>query len=260
MTEGNSRLIRVWAGLVAGFLLLPLLVVIPMSFNSGRALKFPPDGLSLRWYQELLNDPAWREAAWTSAGVAFWTVVLATTIGTAAALALMRWRSPLKIGAFALILSPMIVPVIVVAVGVFLTYSKWHLAGAFAGLVLGHTILAIPFVVVAVMASARSYDPTLELAAQSLGANRWQTFRRVVLPLIAPGVASGALFAFITSWDEAVVSTFMTSPSVRTLPVLMWTQVRTELDPSLAAIGTLLVLVSTLALAASQLLLRRSRR
>jgi putative spermidine/putrescine transport system permease protein len=153
----------------------------------------------------------------------------------------------------------MIVPVIILGVGTFLLFSKWKITGTMSGLVLAHVVLALPFVIVSVMASARTLDPVLELAAASLGANRWRTFRRVVLPLIAPGVAAGALFAFITSWDEIVVAIFMTSPTLRTLPVLMWSQVRSSLDPSLAAAGTLLVVVSTVALVAVQLLRRTSR-
>jgi putative spermidine/putrescine transport system permease protein len=159
----------------------------------------------------------------------------------------------------ALLLSPMIVPVIILGVGTFLLFSKWKITGTMSGLVLAHVVLALPFVIVSVMASARTLDETLEMAAASLGANRWQTFRRVVLPLILPGVVSGALFAFITSWDEIVVAIFMTSPTLRTLPVVMWGQVRTNLDPSLAAAGTLLILISTLALVAVQLLRRGAR-
>jgi putative spermidine/putrescine transport system permease protein len=248
-----------WAALVAAFLLLPTLLVIPMSVTEGRDLEFPPKGFSLKWYEQLFHDQAWREAATTSAQVAFFTVVIATVLGTAAALALVRWRSRATGVLTALLLSPMIVPVIILGVGTFLLFSRWRMTGTMTGLVLAHVVLAIPFVIVSVMASARTLDPTLELAAASLGAGRWQTFRRVVLPLIVPGVVAGALFAFITSWDEIVVAIFMTSPTLRTLPVLMWGQVRTSLDPSLAATGTLLVLVSTAALVAVQLLRRGTR-
>jgi putative spermidine/putrescine transport system permease protein len=248
-----------FSAVVGAFLLLPTLIVIPMSFTSGRELKFPPEGFSLRWYQTLLDTPAWREATWTSAQVAFFTVIIATVLGTAAAMALVRWRSRATGPLTALLLSPMIVPVIILGVGTFLLFSKWKITGSMLGLVLAHTVLALPFVIVSVMATARTLDPTLELAAASLGANRWRTFRRVVLPLILPGVVAGALFAFITSWDEIVVAIFMTSPTLRTLPVLMWSQVRSSLDPSLAAAGTLLVLVSTAALVAVQLLRRTSR-
>jgi putative spermidine/putrescine transport system permease protein len=260
MRRSPHRLgVYVFSALVGAFLLLPTLIVIPMSFTSGRDLKFPPDGFSLRWYEVLFETPAWREAAWTSAQVAFFTVVIATVLGTAASMALVRWRSRLTGPLTALLLSPMIVPVIILGVGTFLLFSKWKITGTMSGLVLAHVVLALPFVIVSVMASARTLDPTLELAAASLGANRWRTFRRVVLPLIAPGVAAGALFAFITSWDEIVVAIFMTSPTLRTLPVLMWSQVRSSLDPSLAAAGTLLVVVSTMALLAVQLLRRTSR-
>jgi putative spermidine/putrescine transport system permease protein len=251
--------VYVWSALVAVFLLAPTLIVIPMSFTKGNALEFPPKGFSLQWYRTLLDSPTWRDAAWTSAQIAVLTVVLATVLGTAAALALVRWRSRATGAVTALLLSPMIVPVIILGVGTFLLFSRWHLAGTMTGLVIAHTVLAIPFVIVSVMASARTLDPTLELAAASLGANRWKTFLRVTLPLILPGVVAGALFAFITSWDEIVVAIFMTSPTMRTLPVLIWSQVRTTLDPSLAAAGTLLVAVSTLALVAVQVLQRLRR-
>lgn len=251
--------VYVWAALVGIFLLAPTLIIAPMSFTAGNALEFPPKGLSLKWYQAILDSPEWRASAWTSARVALLTVVLATVLGTAAALALVRWRSRAVGPLTALLLSPMIVPVIIVGVGTFLLFSRWHLTGTTTGLVVAHTVLAVPFVIVSVTASARSLDPTLELAAASLGANRWRTFRRVVLPLILPGVAAGALFAFITSWDEIVVAIFMTSPTLRTLPVLMWSQVRTSLDPSLAAVGTLLIAVSTVVLLAAYVLQRVRR-
>ncbi|MEA2291309.1 MAG: putative spermidine/putrescine transport system permease protein [Solirubrobacteraceae bacterium] len=249
----------VFAALIGAFLLLPTLIIVPMSFNPGRNLQFPPEGLSLTWYRTLFETPMWRDAMATSAKVAFFTVIIATALGTAAALGLARWRSRATGALTALLLSPMIVPVVILGVGTFLLFSKWRITGTMSGLVLAHVVLALPFVIVSVMASARTLDPTLELAAAGLGANRWKTFRRVVLPLILPGVVSGALFAFITSWDEIVVAIFMTSPTLRTLPVVMWGQVRTNLDPSLAAAGTLLILISTLALVAVQLLRRGAR-
>lgn len=245
-----------WSALVGVFLLAPTLIVIPMSFTKGSTLEFPPKGFTLRWYRVLIDSPTWRDAAWTSAQVALLTVVLATVLGTAAALALVRRKGRGNGAITALLLSPMIVPVVILGVGTFLLFSRWHLTGTMTGLVVAHTVLAIPFVIVAVMASARTLDTTLELAAASLGANRWKTFARVTLPLIMPGVVAGALFAFITSWDEIVVAIFMTSPTMRTLPVVIWSQVRTSLDPSLAAAGTLLVAISTLALVAAQLLQR----
>jgi putative spermidine/putrescine transport system permease protein len=260
MTASRHRLLAyVGAAFVAAFLLLPTLIIVPMSFSSGRALTFPPEGFSLKWYQAIVESSEWRDAALTSAQVALLTVIIATALGTAAALGLVRWRSRAAAPLTALLLSPMIVPVIILGVGTFLLFSRWKLTGSMPGLVLAHVVLAVPFVIVSVMASARTLDPTFELAAASLGANRWQTFRRVVLPLIMPGVAAGALFAFVTSWDEIVVAIFMTSPTFRTLPVLMWGQVRTQLDPSLAAAGTMLLVISTLALAAIQLLRRGPR-
>jgi putative spermidine/putrescine transport system permease protein len=255
MTRSPARIgVYAFAVLVGLFLLLPTLIIVPMSFNKGSQLEFPPHGLTLHWYGQIFQTEQWTKAIWTSARVAFFTVIIATGLGTAAALGLARWRSRGKTVVAALLLSPMIVPVIVFAVGAYLTFSKWSLAGTMTGLVLAHTVLALPFVMIAVSVSASQLDPTFEEAAASLGANRLTTFRRVVLPLILPGVIAGALFAFITSWDEIVVAIFMTSPTFQTLPVVMWTQVRTVLDPSLAAMGTMLLAVSTLTLIGVQLL------
>lgn len=260
MTRSRSRIgVYVFAGLVGLFLLLPTLIIVPMSFNKGSQLEFPPHGLTLHWYGQIFESEQWTEAIWTSARVAFFTVIIATTLGTAAALGLARWRSRAKPLVAALLLSPMIVPVIVFAIGIYLVFSKWSLAGTMTGLVLAHTVIALPFVMIAVSVSAAQLDPTYEEAAASLGANRWRTFRKVVLPLILPGVVAGALFAFITSWDEIVIAIFMTSPTFQTLPVVMWTQVRTVLNPSLAAIGTMLLAVSTLTLIGVQLLQSKRR-
>lgn len=260
MTRSRSRIgVYVFAGLVGLFLLLPTLIIVPMSFNTGSQLEFPPHGLTLHWYGQIFESEQWTKAIWTSARVSFFTVIISTTLGTAAALGLARWRSRAKTLVAALLLAPMIVPVIVFAIGAYLIFSKWSLAGTMTGLVLAHTVLALPFVMIAVSVSASQLDPTFEEAAASLGANRWTTFRRVVLPLIMPGVVAGALFAFITSWDEIVVAIFMTSPTFQTLPVVMWSQVRTVLNPSLAAIGTMLLAVSTLTLIGVQLLQSKRR-
>lgn len=258
-TRVNSLFLYGAAAVVAAFLLLPMLVVVAMSFTNGVLLEFPPNGIGLRWYAQVLGDPAWLGAALNSLKVAIGTTVLATVLGIGAGLGLVRSAGRGAAALRALIISPLIVPVIIVGVGSFLTFSMWHLVGSPTGLVLAHTVLALPLVVVAVSTSIGTIDPELELAAAGLGANRWRTFLRVTLPLIVPGVVAGALFAFITSWDEIVVAIFMTSPAFRTLPVLIWSQVRTQLDPSVAATGTILLLISTIPLLGFAVLRRESR-
>ncbi|HET7676906.1 MAG TPA: ABC transporter permease subunit, partial [Candidatus Limnocylindrales bacterium] len=158
----------------------------------------------------------------------------------------------------AFLLSPIIVPVVIVAIGMYFVFVGWRLAGTFEGLVIAHTVLALPFVVVNVGVSLRTLDRTLEMAAQNLGAGPWQTFRRITLPLTMPGIAAGALFAFITSWDEVVVAIFLSSPLVRPLPVVMWSQVRSKIDPTIAAVATMLMLVTSISLLLILYLRRRS--
>jgi putative spermidine/putrescine transport system permease protein len=243
-----SRLPRIlfciFVALTALFLLAPTLVVIPISFTDDNIVRFPPTGLSLRWYARVFESADWRLAAATSFKVAILTVILAVVIGTPAAMALFRTNLRGKSVLRAIILSPLVTPVIVLAIGIFMLAARWRLAGTLAGLVLAHTVLAIPFVVVTVTASLHGLNRNLELAALGLGAHPWRVFRRVIWPLIMPGVVAGAIFAFITSWDEVVVAIFMTTTSMRTIPVLVWGQMRTEISPEIAAVGTILIIIS----------------
>jgi len=244
--------------LTACFLLLPTLVVVPMSFNGSSTLGVFDSTWTTRWYDELLSSSAWRTAAFNSLQVALGSTVLATVLGTLAA-----WGFS-KLGIYGRAvqggsIAPVIVPPIILGVGLYSVFLTWQINGTVLGLVLAHTVLAIPFVVIAVGASFAQLDPVYERAAASLGAKPFQTLRRVILPLLLPGVVAGALFAFVTSWDEVVVSIFLTDAQTRTLPVEMWIQVRTQVTPTLAALGTCLLLVSSLALIAMQVL-RRSER
>jgi putative spermidine/putrescine transport system permease protein len=240
------RLLLVALGaLTVFFLMAPTLVVVPMSFTASNALTFPPEGLSTRWYEKMVTDPQWSTGFLNSAKVAFLTAILATVLGTLAALGTVRGRFPGRGAVNGLILSPLIVPVIIIAIGMFSVFVRWKITGSIVGLVLAHTALAVPFVVVNVATSLRSMDRNLEQAAQSLGAGPVRTFRRITLPLILPGVLAGGLFAFITSWDEVVVSIFLTSARFRTLPVEMWEQVRQVVDPTVAAVSTTLLAVTT---------------
>lgn len=249
-----------FVGLVGFFLIAPTLIVVPMSFSAGELLDFPPRGFSTRWYGNFLRSQAWTAGATTSLRVAATVAVLATALGTLTALGLVRGRYPGRAALTALVLSPLIVPVVVIAIGMFFVYSDWHLIGTYQGLILAHAALAIPFVVVVVGTSLRTLDRTLELAAQNLGAGPVRTFLRVTLPLILPSVVAAALFAFITSWDEVVVSIFLSSPIVRTLPVVMWGQVRSYIDPTIAAVATMLTGVTITILAVVLLARRREER
>jgi putative spermidine/putrescine transport system permease protein len=181
-------------------------------------------------------------------------------LGTAAALALFRGRFAGRALARALLLSPLVTPVVVLAIGIFMVFSRWHLVGTLTGLVAADTILAIPFVVALVTATLQTLNPNLELASAGLGAGPWRTFWRVVLPLILPGVVAGAIVAFITSWDEVVIAIFLTTPSLRTLPVLIWSGVRAELSPAVAAVGSILIIVSAMGMLAVRLITKEEPR
>jgi putative spermidine/putrescine transport system permease protein len=227
------------------YLLAPSLVIIPMSFTQAHILSFPPEGFSLQWYQRMFTDPQWAAGIQHSFQVATLTAIVATVLGTLAALGLTRGRFPGRTLVNALALSPLIVPVVVIAIGMFAVFVQWRIAGSLVGLVVAHTALALPFVIVNVGTSLRTMDRNLELAAANLGADPRRSFLHITLPLILPGVLAGAIFSFITSWDEVVVAIFMTTARYRTLPVEMWEQVRQVVDPTVAAVATTLLVVTT---------------
>lgn len=245
--------------LTAAYLMLPTLIVIPMSLNASDVLGVFQGSWTTKWFEQLFTNKSWGTAAWTSLQVAVGTVLLATTIGTAAALGLQRvsprWRLPIT----AVIASPMVIPPVIIGIGTYVLFLRWYLNGTIPGLILAHTVLALPFVVITVTATLTRFDPVYARAAASLGANPWTGFRRVTLPLITPGVGAGALFAFVTSWDEVVISIFLTNVQTRTLPVLMWTQVRTQLTPTLAAVGVFLTILSIIALVSMRKLERSTK-
>jgi putative spermidine/putrescine transport system permease protein len=243
--QGPNRLLVAGCALIGAWLLAPMLVVVPMSFTDRRSLSFPPKGWSLEWYRNFFSEPQWYDALLASLEIAVLVTIVATILGTAAAFALVRGRFPGKALVNALLLAPLVVPVVIVAIAVFAVYLRWHLSGTILGFVLAHSALAIPFVIITVSSSLRTFDRRLELAAQNLGANAVSTFRSVTLPLILPGVLSGALFAFITSFDEVVVALFVQSPEVRTLPVQMFTSVTREVDPTIAAASTMILALTT---------------
>jgi putative spermidine/putrescine transport system permease protein len=242
------------------YLIFPVFIVAPVSFSSAKYLQFPPPGWSLQWYQNYFERPGWVPATFVSIRVAVITTILATTLGTAASLALVRGRFPGRNAINSFMVSPLVVPGIIVAIGVYFFYAQAKLVGNPLGLALAHTALAFPFVVTNVSATLQGFDERLEYAAMNLGANRWQTFRRVTLPIIRPGVFAGALFAFITSFDELIVALFVSGTGAVTLPRKMWDSLRQEIDPTIAAVSTILILVSVVILLTAELLRQRSER
>lgn len=236
------------------FLLAPVVVIVVISFSDSRYLDFPPRRYSLRWYRALSDDPSWRESFVVSAQVAILTASLATPLGTAAAVGLARGSFRGRRAILAAFLSPIVVPGIVTAVAAYFYFSALGLVGSRAALVLVHTALAIPLVVLTVSASLAGVSRSVETAARTLGAGPWETFYRVTLPLIRPGVAVGAIFAFITSFDEPVVALFLSGSRSVTLPKRMWDGIRYEIDPTVAAVSTFIIALSVLAVVATEML------
>ncbi|GGF20949.1 ABC transporter permease [Aliidongia dinghuensis] len=224
---------------VMGFLVIPTLIIVPLSFNGDQYLHFPPRNLSLRWYQNFWASPDWLDAARMSFVIAIAVTILAVPLGTAAALALSRLRFRGKSLVFGLMLSPLMVPVVVLALALYFYFSTLHLVGSWAAIVLGQTILAFPFVLVNVHASLQGYPVTLERAARTLGAGPLTIFFRVTLPIIRPGVMAGALFAFMVSFDEIVIALFLASPGATTMPVKMWLSMQFSINPTIAAVSTM---------------------
>lgn len=256
----GSVVLWVFVSIVLIYLIFPVFVVAPVSFSSAKYLQFPPPGWSLQWYQNYFERPGWVPATFVSIRVAIITTILATTLGTAASLALVRGRFPGRNAINSFMVSPLVVPGIIVAIGIYFFYAQAKLVGNPLGLALAHTALAFPFVVTNVSATLHGFDERLEYAAMNLGADRWQTFRRVTLPIIRPGVFAGALFAFITSFDELIVALFVSGTGAVTLPRKMWDSLRQEIDPTIAAVSTILIAVSIAILLTAELLRQRSER
>jgi spermidine/putrescine ABC transporter ATP-binding subunit len=241
------------------FLTVPMLALIPMSFSSRPYLTWPPQGFSLQWYQAFLGSADWMDSLGVSLRVAALATAVACALGTPAGIALARHRLPGKHLLYGLVVSPVIVPVLIVAISAYLFFARLHLIGTISALALTHAVLGVPFVVINVMAVMRTFDVQLERAARNLGATSWQTFCRVTAQLIRAGILVGALLAFITSFDEAVVALFLSGTRAITLPRMMWDQItRQELDPTVTAIASLQISVVGLAILGMEIL--RSRR
>jgi len=258
---------RIFCGLSFFFLMAPILVIIPLSFNvqpyftyTREMLTLDPDGFSMRWYNAFWNSTAWMNAIRNSLIIGVASTLLATALGTLAALGLSRREMPLRGLIMGLLISPMIVPLIISAAGMFFFYSSVGLAGTFPGVILAHAALGTPFVIITVTATLVGFDHSLTRAAAGLGASPATTFRKITMPLILPGVISGALFAFITSFDEIVIVLFLAGVEQRTIPREMWSGIRESISPTILAVATILVMFSIALLTTIELLRRRSER
>ncbi len=257
--------------LVFLFLIAPILVIIPLSFNAEpyftftkEMLSFKPEAFSMRWYQDFMNKDIWQASIGNSFFIAFCATILATTLGTIAALGLSRSEMPMKGLFMGLLISPMIVPLVITAAGIFFFYATVNdyvpLTGTYLGVILAHTVLGTPFVVITVTATLSGFDHSLTRAGAMLGADPTTVFFKIIMPLILPGVISGALFAFVTSFDEVVVVLFVASVEQQTIPRQMWAGIRESISPTILAVATILICISIVLLATVELLRRRSER
>lgn len=274
-------------GMIFLFLILPVLIIIPLSFNvepyfsfTEGMLKLDPDAYSLRWYKDIFTNgmanpeeasfskwfsDAWNNGQWIRATrnsffIAICSTLIATALGTLAALGLSQSEMPARSLITSLLISPMIVPLVITATGMFFFYSSVNIAQTYLGVILAHVTLGVPFVIITVTATLVGFDRSLIRASQNLGANGWTTFRRVIMPLIAPGMISGALFAFVTSLDELVAVLFLAGPEQRTIPRQMWSGIREQISPTILSVATILVLFSIALLTVVELLRRRNER
>jgi putative spermidine/putrescine transport system permease protein len=248
-----------YCALVFLFLVVPILTVVPLSFSSDTFLTYPIPGLSLRWYEDFFTSPRWLPALMNSLLIAAATTLIATPLGTLAALGLVRVKFRLRPLFVSLLISPIIVPGIITAIGMYFVYAPLGLTNSYIGLILAHTVLAAPFVVIVVLAALEGFDPNVMRAGASLGAPPITVFFRIVLPSILPAVVAGAVFAFATSFDEIITAIFLAGPTQRTLPLQMFDGLRERISPTITAAATLLIIVSVLLLTTVELLRRRGR-
>ena len=278
---------RVICGLIFLFLIMPILIVLPLSFNvepyfsfTPGMLALDPEAFSLRWYKDILrngmaapdaplslawfadtwNNAQWMRAIRNSFFIGICATLLSTALGTLAAIGLSRSEMPYRRLIMSILISPMIVPLVITAAGMFFFYSKIQLSQTYIGVIMAHAVLGTPFVIITVTATLVGFDKSLVRASNSLGAGPIQTFFKIQMPLIIPGVISGGLFAFITSFDEVVAVLFLASPEQRTIPRQMWSGIREQISPTILAVATLLVLLSIILLTVIELLRRRSER
>ena len=247
---------KAFAALLAALIVMPVLAVAPLAFSEQSFVRLPPQDWSLRWWSAFFADPSWLRALLKSLEVAALSCLLSVTAGTAAALGLTRLGPRLRALANGVFLGPLVAPVIVLAVGLYALARSFGLVGSTLGLVLAHTMLALPYVVLNVGVAVAALDPRLALAASGLGAGPWRAFRTVTLPSILPGVIGGGIFAFVTSFDEVVLAVFLAGPSVKTLPVRIWEEVRVEYTPIVAVAATIMIVLAIIGSAVARLATR----
>jgi putative spermidine/putrescine transport system permease protein len=257
---GSRRIFQLFAVFVLTFLVLPAVVVVPVSLSSGSIIAFPLPGVSLQWYREALSAPAWRQAAVNSAIIGLGASTLATVLGLGGALGLDRLSPRPRAAVMSIVLLPFLVPVVLVALGGYLGLAILGMNNTYVGIIALHAAIGLPFVVISVATSLRSFDRTLWRAAIGLGAPPLLAFRWVLLPLILPGVVTGAVFAFAASFDEVVVASFVTGPSQRTLPLHMFAGIKENTGPIVTAVATLLLLTAGCFLTLVELLQRWATR
>ncbi len=228
------------------FLLLPIAIIIPMSFSNQRYLGFPPLGWTLHWYEAVREQPRWLTATINSFLIGIPTALLAVVFGTLAALGMARGAVRFRKFLLLLLMAPMMLPHVIIAIGLYPTLVDMRLQDSYIAVIIGHTVIGIPLVFITVTASLRNYPASLDLAARTLGAGTWMAFRRVTLPMIWMGIVSGGLLAFATSFDELMLALFLTSPGTETLPRLIWDQLSFAVSPTLAAVATLILILSVL--------------
>ena len=256
--------LRVICGLIFFFLIAPIIAIIPLGFNSVPFFTYPMEGFSLRWYGEIFGESPisiqWQRAIVNSVIIAVFATLLATALGTLAAIGLTRANFPFKGVLMAILISPIMVPIVVTAIGMFYFYAKVGLVSTLLGIILAHTALGVPFVVITVAVTLQGFDYNLMRAGAVLGANPVRVFRKITLPIILPGVVSGGLFAFAASWDEIVIVIFLASTEQHTVPRRMWSGIRELLSPTIIAAATILVIVSIVRMFTMEWLRRRSER
>ena len=243
----SRRVLVVACTAIYTFLMLPLLVVFPISFSSAAYMQFPPPGLSWQWYERYLDDPQWIDATVRSLYVGVATAILAVALGVPLAFSLVRGRFPGRWLLDRIALAPLIVPTIILSISVYGLFAKLKLIGEWYGLVIAHTVLALPFVVLVMAAGLRDFDRALEQAAEGLGASRLRTLLKITLPLLRPSLVSAGLLAFISSFDELVVALFLAGPNM-TLPKKMFDNIMMEIDPTIAAVSVMQILLVSVVL------------
>jgi ABC-type spermidine/putrescine transport system permease subunit II len=258
VVQMNRIVLGLCAVAVLVFLCLPVLIVVPMSFSNATSLRFPPEGFSLRWYVQVFSDPRWVRAMQTSLVLALMSSTLALVLGGLAAYGLVRGRFFGRMAIQSNFVAPMIIPSVITAVALYFALARTGLLGSFAGLLLGHTLLGVPYVVLIMSVAIRSFDSRIEEVAFTLGASWFTMFRRVLIPNLLPSTAAAWIFAFVTSFDEVVITSFI-GGTHETVPKRMFNDLVLQVNPSITAIATLLIAGSVALMALAATLVRRSR-